>query len=53
MQVVNHFCADYGCRIYSVAESFRGMAAFVVGVFDNATSFEPKEEFFTNLNSLG
>ena len=48
MQVVNHFCADCGCRIYSVAESFPGMEAFVVGAFDNATSFQPKGEIFTN-----
>ena len=48
MQVVKQFCADCGCRIYSVAETFPGMAAFVAGVFDNATSFKPKGEIFTN-----
>ena len=48
MQVINHFCGDCGCRIYTIAEAFPGMAAFVVGVFDKATSFEPRGEIFTN-----
>ena len=48
MQVINHFFGECGCRIYTIAEAFPGMAAFVVGVFDKATSFEPRGEIFTN-----
>ena len=39
MPVKSHFCSTCGCRIYGKAESFPGMIAITIGVFDKSLEF--------------